>query len=731
MIHDSMKPGPISPLQAVMSAYNPASLMAGRHAPDFSFLPPAYLPAALAMPHCHPSMFFPKSGGPALTSMYDRLPYGAAMSDCPPNKLTEPDNNEPDDAQVELDNKDLWEEFHRLGTEMVITKTGRRMFPSFKVKVSGLNKNAKYIMLMDIVAADDCRYKFHNSRWMVAGKADPELPKRMYIHPDSPATGEQWMNRPGVSFHKLKLTNNIADPHGHTILNSMHKYQPRFHVVRCGDLSKLPYCHFRTYVFKEMQFIAVTAYQNEKITQLKIDHNPFAKGFRDSGSGKREKRRQHFHLERQIIGGQRTSSDDPRKHTNDDCQATRTDTRRFSASPEPRHLNSQSKDYGVNMRKMSDEQQRVTSLNFSGNDLSQQQSVKSGFLSDSSSSSPDRRQTPEVTSSTRDTDPQTCDNKKSSAGMLTKNDRGPMRVSPTMPVASSPTTATSSTITSPIPIHANSFTSLGSYPNPLVPHFAAALQSHPYLHSNHLSALSAAMSAHGNAFPAGTGHLNPALLHAAVANDFGGGGPSSSRSPTFLPHHNPAALSSLLSSVGPYANFLPYAYNPYLPGGGRPFAAAAAAAAAKDLDASSRLGPSRALAESLYRHSAAFAKGDASNTHPTKIPGIIPLPSRYSPYHIPKGQHLEYASHCRSIASIDSPPSKYGENRHNVSSASSVSNASPTRSTMRVDSSDADSEMKEEPVSPKLISSRSAVQELRNMERLVSGLERRSKISSE
>lgn len=66
---------------------------------------------------------------------------------------------------------------------------------------------------MDIVAADDCRYKFHNSRWMVAGKADPEMPKRMYIHPDSPATGEQWMAKP-VAFHKLKLTNNISDKHG-------------------------------------------------------------------------------------------------------------------------------------------------------------------------------------------------------------------------------------------------------------------------------------------------------------------------------------------------------------------------------------------------------------------------------------------------------------------------------------------------------------------------------------
>ncbi|KAI8442068.1 hypothetical protein MSG28_005707 [Choristoneura fumiferana] len=54
---------------------------------------------------------------------------------------------------------------------------------------------------------------FIDSRWMVAGKADPEMPKRMYIHPDSPSTGEQWMQKV-VSFHKLKLTNNISDKHG-------------------------------------------------------------------------------------------------------------------------------------------------------------------------------------------------------------------------------------------------------------------------------------------------------------------------------------------------------------------------------------------------------------------------------------------------------------------------------------------------------------------------------------
>lgn len=88
------------------------------------------------------------------------------------------------------------------------------MFPAYKTKLSGLDKRSKYILLMDIIPVDDCRYKFHNSRWMVAGKADPEMPKRMYIHPDSPATGEHWMQK-SVSFHKLKLTNNISDKHGY------------------------------------------------------------------------------------------------------------------------------------------------------------------------------------------------------------------------------------------------------------------------------------------------------------------------------------------------------------------------------------------------------------------------------------------------------------------------------------------------------------------------------------
>ncbi|XP_068800508.1 T-box transcription factor TBX1-like [Struthio camelus] len=186
---------------------------------------------------------------------------------------------------VQLEMGSLWEEFNRLGTEMIVTKAGRRMFPTFQVKLSGLDPLADYVLLMDFVPLDDKRYRyaFHSSSWLVAGRADPAAPGRVHFHPDSPAKGAQWM-RQIVSFDKLKLTNNLLDDNGHIILNSMHRYQPRFHVVFVDprrDSERFAHENFKSFSFPETQFMAVTAYQNHRITQLKIASNPFAKGFRD------------------------------------------------------------------------------------------------------------------------------------------------------------------------------------------------------------------------------------------------------------------------------------------------------------------------------------------------------------------------------------------------------------------------------------------------------------------
>ncbi|XP_062908399.1 T-box brain protein 1-like [Mobula hypostoma] len=194
----------------------------------------------------------------------------------------------PGKAQVYLCNRPLWLKFHRHQTEMIITKQGRRMFPFLSFNISGLDPTAHYNIFVDIILADPNHWRFQGGKWVPCGKADTNVQgNRIYMHPDSPNTGAHWM-RQEISFGKLKLTNNKGASNNNgqmVVLQSLHKYQPRLHVVEVNEDgaedSNQP-GRVQTFTFPETQFIAVTAYQNTDITQLKIDHNPFAKGFRDN-----------------------------------------------------------------------------------------------------------------------------------------------------------------------------------------------------------------------------------------------------------------------------------------------------------------------------------------------------------------------------------------------------------------------------------------------------------------
>lgn len=113
-----------------------------------------------------------------------------------------------------------------------------------------------------------------------------------------------------ISFDKLKLTNNQLDENGHVsfgyiskkkkkitvhpniffyikvkylfflnglqiILNSMHRYQPRFHIVYLPPKT-LPHSNdpnaqhnlYRRFIFSETSFTAVTAYQNQRVSTV-------------------------------------------------------------------------------------------------------------------------------------------------------------------------------------------------------------------------------------------------------------------------------------------------------------------------------------------------------------------------------------------------------------------------------------------------------------------------------
>ncbi|XP_055855472.1 T-related protein isoform X2 [Episyrphus balteatus] len=177
---------------------------------------------------------------------------------------------------VTLDDRELWLRFQNLTNEMIVTKNGRRMFPVVKVTTTGLDPAAMYTILLEFVQVDNHRWKYVNGEWVPGGKAEVPPSNPIYVHPESPNFGAHWMKEP-ISFAKVKLTNK-TNGNGQIMLNSLHKYEPRVHLVRVGSDQR----HVVTYPFPETQFIAVTAYQNEEVTSLKIKYNPFAKAFLDA-----------------------------------------------------------------------------------------------------------------------------------------------------------------------------------------------------------------------------------------------------------------------------------------------------------------------------------------------------------------------------------------------------------------------------------------------------------------
>lgn len=129
----------------------------------------------------------------------------------------------------------------------------------------------------------------------------------------------------------------------------MHKYQPRLHIVQANDIFTMRWHSFNTYTFDETQFIAVTAYQNEQITQLKIDNNPFAKGFRDNGMGRKDNSRFHLGGKRPMLcDGQKdehnSSADEP------ESKHRKLENNNISPIMSQHHLSQHRKDIGIDSR---------------------------------------------------------------------------------------------------------------------------------------------------------------------------------------------------------------------------------------------------------------------------------------------------------------------------------------------------------------------------------------------
>ncbi|CAF3375003.1 unnamed protein product [Rotaria socialis] len=188
-----------------------------------------------------------------------------------------------ENISINLHNRDLWNQFHEITNEMIVTKAGRRMFPIVSINIGGLDPDKMYTVELSFDQLDSHRWRYASCKWQPGMKADETIHRSPYQHPDSPNYGRTWM-KDIVAFPKVKLTNKI-DQIGtsQVLLNSLHKYRPRISIIDIMSKTKI-----YEISFDETEFIAVTAYQNEEVKALKIRHNPFAKAFLDVETFKRE-----------------------------------------------------------------------------------------------------------------------------------------------------------------------------------------------------------------------------------------------------------------------------------------------------------------------------------------------------------------------------------------------------------------------------------------------------------
>ena len=141
---------------------------------------------------------------------------------------------------------------------------------------------------MDTATEEDVVFNFSKLFITCAGLFSP-IYSKMQLHPDgvkcnwqaaeimtSHATIRHLPNEMSVNLPFSKLVQKCrALPHPselsslQLILNSMHKYQPRVHIIRKRDhtasVINLKSEEMRTFTFPETTFIAVTAYQNQLV----------------------------------------------------------------------------------------------------------------------------------------------------------------------------------------------------------------------------------------------------------------------------------------------------------------------------------------------------------------------------------------------------------------------------------------------------------------------------------
>ncbi|ULT98591.1 hypothetical protein L3Y34_000154 [Caenorhabditis briggsae] len=179
---------------------------------------------------------------------------------------------------VALMEKALWKEFDDHRNEMIITKIGRNLFPILEFAFKGLIEHQMYRIGITMEPTIFQKLKFTAGRWEKLDILEDLIPTNEVFFVKS---GRELLHR-GLKLEKLKLTNSkdAVQKNDQMIrVQSMRQYIPILNIYE--DLPNGAHMQIGKYKFTETKFIAVTAYQSEKVKNLKVQKNKFAQGFRE------------------------------------------------------------------------------------------------------------------------------------------------------------------------------------------------------------------------------------------------------------------------------------------------------------------------------------------------------------------------------------------------------------------------------------------------------------------
>lgn len=203
--------------------------------------------------------------------------------------------------QLILEDRSLWAKFDVIDNEMILTQTGRAIFPYLRFRASNLDPDSMYAIAVQIEQMNTKKYRYVNNEWQI----DDRLIKgpaviydsHWYYHPVSYSTGLTLMNDI-ISFESIRISNrtpnsktSISSNSHLFLLTSFRRYRPRIRLLQYSQHDRAKTIGSWSFTFDETPFFSVTHYQNLAVNRLKTDHNPHAKAFRTNTGNTKNKRK--------------------------------------------------------------------------------------------------------------------------------------------------------------------------------------------------------------------------------------------------------------------------------------------------------------------------------------------------------------------------------------------------------------------------------------------------------